>query len=202
METNQAKKYLQILLTQNLNNICFDCSKQSPSWVNLKYGVIICTDCAVNHRKESFRLKSIVLDIFTEEDIKRIALSGNFISKNWSSFRDKYNYLEYRIEEIEKKLENESKSLQEIFDKKTDFEKKEIKQERKPFFGKKVDRLVKEVVKSEKIDIVPAVQQNTSTKVTIKEDVSLINKSILETDGVDRNRIGFGILRSQKKENE
>ncbi|KCZ75767.1 hypothetical protein H311_03249, partial [Anncaliia algerae PRA109] len=73
---------------------------------------------------------------------------------------------------------------------------------RKPFFGKKVDRLVKEVVKSEKIDIVPAVQQNTSTKVTIKEDVSLINKSILETDGVDRNRIGFGILRSQKKENE
>ncbi|RVD92622.1 zinc finger protein [Tubulinosema ratisbonensis] len=201
MDKQETKKYFEIIQHQNTNNLCFDCLKQSPTWVNLKYSVIICTDCAVLHRKNGFTLKSILLDIFTEEDVKRVVLGGNFIYNTNVSFVEKYNDIKNRIEELNEKLEMDTRKLNEIIGKNNDLKSKVcIKEESKPIFGKKVDRLKNDTKKNESEESKEVkVVRNVKSKAVINEEFHFNKANKIETDDVKKNKIGLGIFRIEKE---
>lgn len=86
------------------NDQCIDCGDWAPEWASLSHGIVICLDCSGKHRglgTHISRVRSILMDAWTEEQVKVMTLGGNeqcrtFLSKHGIKFgttciRDRYD---------------------------------------------------------------------------------------------------------------
>ncbi|KAK9469247.1 hypothetical protein V1512DRAFT_255815 [Lipomyces arxii] len=77
----------------NENKTCFDCGAPSPQWASPKFGIFICLDCAGLHRGLGVHIsfvRSITMDQFKPEEMKRMELGGN---DNAREFFEQHGYV-------------------------------------------------------------------------------------------------------------
>ncbi|KAH8094858.1 ArfGap-domain-containing protein [Cristinia sonorae] len=82
MDQTQARKILQELIKrEDLDNKkCVDCSNPNPQWASLSFAIFLCLQCAGVHRGFGVHVsfvRSVSMDTWQEEQIKRMQLGGN-----------------------------------------------------------------------------------------------------------------------------
>ncbi|KAI0720332.1 ArfGap-domain-containing protein [Cerioporus squamosus] len=82
MDQTVARKTLQELIKrEDLDNKrCIDCSNPNPQWASLSFAVFLCLQCAGVHRGFGVHVsfvRSVSMDTWQEEQIKRMQLGGN-----------------------------------------------------------------------------------------------------------------------------
>ena len=68
------------------NKYCFDCSQSPADWVSLDFGIIICVNCAGQHRSFGTQItsvRSILLDNWSQEQVQFIKMGGNSLFRNY-----------------------------------------------------------------------------------------------------------------------
>ncbi|KAJ1723028.1 Zn finger-containing GTPase- Activating Protein for ARF [Coemansia erecta] len=99
-----VKRTLLELQRKDDNKICIDCGSPNPQWASVSLGTFFCLNCSGQHRGLGVHLsfvRSITMDKWTPEQVKRMELGGNakanafFRSqpdyKDGMSIKDKYN---------------------------------------------------------------------------------------------------------------
>ncbi|KAI5893992.1 ArfGap-domain-containing protein [Schizophyllum commune H4-8] len=84
MATDQAaaKKTLQALAKREDlgNKACVDCGNPNPQWASISFAVLLCLQCAGTHRGFGVHIsfvRSITMDTWTEDQLKRMGAGGN-----------------------------------------------------------------------------------------------------------------------------
>ncbi|TFY58358.1 hypothetical protein EVJ58_g6466 [Rhodofomes roseus] len=82
MDQAVAKRTLQELIKREEldNKKCIDCSNPNPQWASLSFAVFLCLQCAGVHRGFGVHVsfvRSVSMDTWHEEQIKRMQLGGN-----------------------------------------------------------------------------------------------------------------------------
>ncbi|KAL0949237.1 hypothetical protein HGRIS_009315 [Hohenbuehelia grisea] len=82
MDQAAARKILMDLVKREdlKNKICNDCSNPNPQWASLSFAVFLCLQCAGTHRGFGVHIsfvRSISMDTWQDEQIKRMQLGGN-----------------------------------------------------------------------------------------------------------------------------
>lgn len=93
--SERNRKILNELLQKPGNNICADCkTDENLDWASCNLGIFLCQDCASIHRSlgvDHSRVKSIRLDNWDDEQVKRMAEQGNIeTNKKYEQFLPKY----------------------------------------------------------------------------------------------------------------
>ena len=68
---------VDLLRKQPCNKKCFDCGEKGPTYVVMKYGVFVCSQCSGIHREMSHTVKGVQMSIFKEEEITKLKEMGN-----------------------------------------------------------------------------------------------------------------------------
>ncbi|CCM00656.1 uncharacterized protein FIBRA_02694 [Fibroporia radiculosa] len=79
MDQAVARRTLQELIKrEDLDNKkCIDCSNPNPQWASLSFAVFLCLQCAGVHRGFGVHVRSVSMDTWHEEQIRRMQLGGN-----------------------------------------------------------------------------------------------------------------------------
>ncbi|KAI0832637.1 ArfGap-domain-containing protein [Trametes gibbosa] len=93
MDQTVARKTLQELIKrEDLDNKrCIDCSNPNPQWASLSFAVFLCLQCAGVHRGFGVHVsfvRSVSMDTWQEEQIKRMRLGGNSLFKDFMKTYD------------------------------------------------------------------------------------------------------------------
>ena len=86
-----SDKNLLSILDIEGNNICNDCEIKDPLWCSINNAVLLCTSCARIHKKFNqniSKIKSLEIDIWTEQEINFLKLGGN---KRFTELIKSYN---------------------------------------------------------------------------------------------------------------
>lgn len=62
------------------NTRCADCGANDSDWVSLGFSVLVCIECAGQHRSfgtHITQIRSISMDVWTDSQIMRLAVGGN-----------------------------------------------------------------------------------------------------------------------------
>ncbi|KAF8969410.1 hypothetical protein BDZ97DRAFT_1795489 [Flammula alnicola] len=83
-----AKKILSELSKREdlKNKVCADCSNPNPQWASLSFAIFICLQCAGVHRGFGVHIsfvRSISMDTWQDEQVKRMQLGGNLPFKQF-----------------------------------------------------------------------------------------------------------------------
>ncbi|PUU80702.1 hypothetical protein B9Z19DRAFT_1113763 [Tuber borchii] len=76
----ETRRKLLEIQKRNGNNVCCDCNAPAPQWASPKFGIFICLTCAGIHRGLGVHIsfvRSITMDSFKNEEIKRMEKGGN-----------------------------------------------------------------------------------------------------------------------------
>ncbi|KAI0353048.1 ArfGap-domain-containing protein [Trametes cingulata] len=93
MDQTVARKTLQDLIKrEDLDNKrCIDCSNPNPQWASLSFAVFLCLQCAGVHRGFGVHVsfvRSVSMDTWQEEQIKRMQLGGNALFRDFMKAYD------------------------------------------------------------------------------------------------------------------
>ncbi|KAK1923676.1 putative ARF GTPase activator [Papiliotrema laurentii] len=86
MAENYQKKELLELMSNGANKLCVDCKAPSPQWASVSYGTFICLECSGIHRGFGVHIsfiRSITMDKWSDEQVKKMKLGGNEKFKNF-----------------------------------------------------------------------------------------------------------------------
>ncbi|KAJ1818187.1 Zn finger-containing GTPase- Activating Protein for ARF, partial [Coemansia sp. RSA 2598] len=99
-----VKRTLLELQRKEDNKICIDCGSPNPQWASVSLGTFFCLNCSGQHRGLGVHLsfvRSITMDKWSPEQVKRMELGGNAKAKAFfrtqpdykdgMSIKDKYN---------------------------------------------------------------------------------------------------------------
>lgn len=194
MNKADVDKFLKIIRTKNGNDRCFECNKSGATWISIKHAVFVCTACAGKHRANGLRLKSILLDSFAENDLKRIKNGGNSLAREQGLNEDLAVLLDGFVEkDVEDLMKIET---QEDHIKIPSVQIKEV-----PRFGKKIEMETKFEMET-KIELeVEKKPEAPSRAVNLQKQDSLeIKRNKYKLGGVNKSRLGFGAARVEKNE--
>ncbi|KAI0677332.1 ArfGap-domain-containing protein [Trametes maxima] len=93
MDQAVARKTLQGLIKrEDLDNKrCIDCNNPNPQWASLSFAVFLCLQCAGVHRGFGVHVsfvRSVSMDTWQEEQIKRMQLGGNALFREFMKTYD------------------------------------------------------------------------------------------------------------------
>ncbi|KAI0772132.1 ArfGap-domain-containing protein [Trametes elegans] len=93
MDQAVARKTLQELIKrEDLDNKrCVDCANPNPQWASLSFAVFLCLQCAGVHRGFGVHVsfvRSVSMDTWQEEQIKRMKLGGNALFRDFMKAYD------------------------------------------------------------------------------------------------------------------
>nr|XP_013181501.1 unnamed protein product [Papilio xuthus] len=91
LDKTTSDNFIKFLKTNSPNKQCADCSKHSPVWVSLSFGIFLCSDCASKHRALGVavsKVKSTLLDTWTVGDLRRLSVSGNGMIHELGDIKD------------------------------------------------------------------------------------------------------------------
>ena len=87
IETRENKNLTKMEITEQFsklfedeeNSSCFHCGKKSRQWAETKHAIFLCLSCAANFKEINrvTNVKSISLDLWSEEEMKLLRLGGN-----------------------------------------------------------------------------------------------------------------------------
>ena len=182
----QSDIFFKLIRRRKGNDCCFECGKSGATWTSLKHAVFICTSCADKHRSMGLRLKSILLDSYTENDLKRIKHGGNEIGK-MKGINDSM------VKELDAIVLNDKESVLEVKEEENNIFVPKIKIKEVPKFGKLIEK------EKEKELVAEKEPETTLKSIKIKNQNDLeIKKDKYKLDGVSKNRIGFGVVKIKK----
>ncbi|KAI9000810.1 ArfGap-domain-containing protein [Trametes punicea] len=93
MDQAAARKTLQELIKrEDLDNKrCIDCNNPNPQWASLSFAVFLCLQCAGVHRGYGVHVsfvRSVSMDTWHEDQIKRMQLGGNALFREFMKTYD------------------------------------------------------------------------------------------------------------------
>lgn len=112
---SKTNEFLNYLLHLSYNKKCADCGREDPSWASLSYGFFVCYDCSAIHRSlggERSKVKSIQMDHWTIEDLRRMYVSGNKNVNKMAESNEDFT-LKYKNTRIIKEIDLAMKDSQE-----------------------------------------------------------------------------------------
>lgn len=99
MDATQGKGLTKMEITETFTKIfeeednasCFQCGKKSRQWAETKHAIFLCLSCAASYKEIArvTNVKSISLDVWTEEELAMLKLGGN---KKFKEFLRKYEF--------------------------------------------------------------------------------------------------------------
>lgn len=78
--SDELPELLGLILQQEGNQRCIDCGSNNPDWASLGYSILICLECAGQHRALGVHIspvKSITMDIWDEKSLHKLHSGGN-----------------------------------------------------------------------------------------------------------------------------
>lgn len=87
------------------NDVCADCRGRNPRWASHNLGVFLCVHCAGIHRKlgtHITKVKSLILDEWTREQVERMREMGNIKSNEYYNPDERRNHPPANVENGER----------------------------------------------------------------------------------------------------
>ena len=77
---SEKSKMTNIIQSDEINNVCFECGTNNPEYISINNAVFICKECVQDHFQFPHEISQIIINDLTNlniSDIKRLFLGGN-----------------------------------------------------------------------------------------------------------------------------
>ena len=76
----EKNRMINIIQSDEINNVCFECGTEEPQYISINNGVFICKDCVQDHYQFPHEISQIIInDLYgiNNNELKKLFLGGN-----------------------------------------------------------------------------------------------------------------------------